>query len=68
MNKRYLSFLPIPALIVIIAELYFTVKPSVFNDPAWLIPITNTLFVAVIGLCAAVQSPRYPQDFKKEQR
>jgi PAS domain S-box-containing protein len=52
MDKRYLGFLPIPALVVIIAALYFTISPSVFYEPAWLIPISNTLFVAVI--CFAV--------------
>ncbi len=52
MNKRYLSFLPIPALILSITVLHLAVNPSVFYDPAWLIPITNTLFVAVI--CFAV--------------
>ncbi len=49
---KKLSFLPIPALTVIIAVLHVAVPPSVFYDPAWLIPITNTLFVGVI--CFAV--------------
>jgi hypothetical protein len=52
-DNKHLSFLPIPALIVIISALYFAVKPSVFYDPAWLIPITNTLFVALICFTVA---------------
>ena len=68
MNKRYLRFLPIPTLIIIIAALFFIVRPSICYDPLWLIPIANTLFVTATGLCAAGPSPIYPLDFKKEQR
>ena len=44
-----LSFLPIPGLIVLMTIVYFTVAPSVFYDPAWLIFIGNTLFVGVVS-------------------
>ena len=48
-----LSFLPIPALIAIIAALYSIVKPSLFFEPAWLLPITNTVFVTVVFFIVA---------------
>jgi PAS domain S-box-containing protein len=53
MAKRHLSFMPIPALIVIIAALYLIVKPSVFYEPPWLLPITNTVFVTVVFFIVA---------------
>jgi PAS domain S-box-containing protein len=53
MNKRHLSFIPIPALIIIMAVLYLVVKPSLFFEPAWLLPITNTLFVTVVMFIVA---------------
>ncbi len=54
MNKRYFGFLPIPALILTIAILHYAVQPTVFYDPGWLIPITNTLFVGVICFAVAL--------------
>ncbi len=48
-----LGFVPIPALILTIALLYLTVRPSLFYDPPWLIPITNTLFVAAVCFTVA---------------
>ena len=68
MNKRYPSFLPVLALILIIAALFLIIQPSTYCDPPWLATITNTLFVALTGWYAAGQSPRYPLVFKKEQR
>jgi PAS domain S-box-containing protein len=53
MDKRHLSFIPVPALIVIIVALYLIIKPSVFFEPAWLLPITNTVFVTMIFLIVA---------------
>jgi PAS domain S-box-containing protein len=53
MDKRHLSFIPIPALIVIIVALYLIIKPSVFFEPIWLLPITNTVFVTLIFLIVA---------------
>jgi PAS domain S-box-containing protein len=44
------SFLPIPALIILMAAVYLTVDPSVFYDPPWLILIGNTLFVTIVSL------------------
>jgi uncharacterized protein (DUF983 family) len=52
-DKRHLSFMPIPALIVIIVALYLVIKPSVFFEPTWLLPITNTIFVTIIFLIVA---------------
>lgn len=49
----YPGFVPIPALIVIIAVLNTTVNPSLFYDPAWLIPITNTIFIAAVCFVVA---------------
>ncbi len=46
--KRHLGFIPIPALILIVAVLHFVVKPSLFFEPTWLLPLTNTLFVTAI--------------------
>ncbi len=48
MAKRHLGFIPIPALIFIVAVLHVIVKPSLFFEPTWLLPITNTLFVTVV--------------------
>ena len=53
MDKRHLSFIPVPALIVIIVALYLIIKPSVFFEPTWLLPITNTVFVTMIFLIVA---------------
>jgi PAS domain S-box-containing protein len=52
-SKRYLGFMPVPAFIAIIAVLYLVVKPSLFYEPAWLLPITNTLFVTVVFFLVA---------------
>jgi PAS domain S-box-containing protein len=52
-KRMRLSFMPIPALTVVIAVLYVTVPPSVFYEPAWLLPITNTLFVTVVCFIVA---------------
>lgn len=68
MNKRYLSFLPIPALIIIIAVSNFPQKPSLFYYPVWLMPITNILCAAATGLCAAGRPSRYLLQFEKEAR
>jgi len=46
--KRYLGFIPVPALLFIVALLHFIVKPSLFYEPTWLLPVTNTLFVTVV--------------------
>jgi hypothetical protein len=48
-----LSFLPIPALAVLIAAIHFTIDPSLFFEPAWLLPVANTLFVTVVGMVTA---------------
>jgi hypothetical protein len=47
------SFTPIPALISLMVVLYFTVKPTLFYEPVWLLPVTNTLFVTVVCLLVA---------------
>ena len=52
-RKQYWGLFPIPALVALIWLLSSTVTPSQFYDPAWLIPITNTLFVALICLAVA---------------
>jgi PAS domain S-box-containing protein len=48
-GRLWPSFLPIPALVVLMAVTYFTVDRLVYYDPAWLILTGNTLFVGVIG-------------------
>ena len=50
--KRYISFIPIPALTVIVLTLYLFVNPSLFYEPSWLLPITNTVFVTVVFFIA----------------
>ena len=52
-STRYLGFIPVPALIVMMAVLEIVVKPSLFYEPAWLLPITNTLFVTVVFFIVA---------------
>ncbi len=52
-TSKYLSFLPIPALVVIITAFYLIIKPSLFFEPAWLLPITNTVFVTVVFFIVA---------------
>jgi hypothetical protein len=52
-SKRYLGFIPVPALILIMAVLEIVVKPSLFYEPVWLLPITNTLFVTVVFFIVA---------------
>ena len=47
-----LSFLPVPMLLILIAVLHSAVNPRLFYEPAWLLPITNTLFVSLV--CFAV--------------
>jgi PAS domain S-box-containing protein len=48
-----LSFLPIPALAALIAVIYGTVHASLYFEPPWLLPITNTLFITVVCLAVA---------------
>jgi len=50
---RFLGFLPIPLLIIIITVLRFIIKPSLFFEPAWLLPLTNTVFVTLAFLLVA---------------
>jgi PAS domain S-box-containing protein len=57
-DTRYLSFMPIPALVLIILALYFIIKPSLFYEPSWLLPITNTVFVTVVFLIVAYIATR----------
>jgi PAS domain S-box-containing protein len=52
-ETRYLSFIPIPALVAIILAFYWIIKPSLFYEPPWLLPITNTVFVTVVFLIVA---------------
>jgi len=53
MENRHVSFLPIPALIVLITALHFTVGPKVFFEPLWLLPVTNTVFVTAVCFLVA---------------
>jgi PAS domain S-box-containing protein len=53
MDKKRLSFIPIPALIIIVLALYLTIKPTVFFEPTWLLPITNTVFVTLVCFIVA---------------
>jgi PAS domain S-box-containing protein len=55
---RYLSFIPIPVLGVIILTLYSVVTPSIFYEPSWLLPITNTVFVTVVFFMVAYIAAR----------
>jgi len=50
---RFLGFLPIPLLIIIVTLLHFIIKPSLFFEPAWLLPVTNTIFVTLAFLLVA---------------
>ena len=50
--------MPVPALILIVAILHFIVKPSLFFEPAWLLPLTNTLFVTVVCFVIAFIAAR----------
>jgi PAS domain S-box-containing protein len=52
-KNGYLSFIPIPTLIVIVVALSLIDKPSLFYEPSWLLPITNTVFVTVVFLIVA---------------
>jgi PAS domain S-box-containing protein len=52
-DKRYLAFIPIPTLVVVISVLYLIVKPSLFYEPPWLLPLTNAVFVTVVFLIVA---------------
>jgi PAS domain S-box-containing protein len=51
--RLWLALVPIPALIVSMAAIYFVVKPTVFFEPAWLLPITNALFVTAVCFIVA---------------
>jgi PAS domain S-box-containing protein len=52
-DKRYLAFIPIPTLVVVISVLHFIVKPSLYYEPPWLLPITNAVFVTAVFLIVA---------------
>ncbi len=51
--SRRLSFIPIPILVASMAVIHFAVKRTLFFEPAWLLPITNTLFVTVVCFIVA---------------
>jgi hypothetical protein len=68
MNKRYLNFLPISALIVLISVLHFSFTLSIFYDSQRLFSLTNAMLVAGTGSCADTHSSLYLLVFKKEQR
>ena len=38
LTRTRLSFVPIPALVVLIAGIFFTADPSSFFEPTWLLP------------------------------
>ena len=52
-GTRHLSFIPVPVLVVIILALYVIVKPSLFYEPSWLLPVTNTIFVTGVFFIVA---------------
>ena len=52
-DTKIVAFIPIPALVVLIAELHFIVKPSVYYEPPWLLPITNAVFITAVFLIVA---------------
>ncbi len=52
-GSRSLSFLPIPVLIIGMTVIHFAVRPTIFYEPAWLLPITNTIFVTAVGVVVA---------------
>jgi PAS domain-containing protein len=53
-SRRFrISFLLIPALIVLMIAVCLTVDPYVFYDPTWLILIGNTLFVTVVSVAVS---------------
>jgi PAS domain S-box-containing protein len=47
-RRLWLGFLPIPVLTLVIGVVYLSVDRSLFFEPAWLLPLTNTLFITVI--------------------
>ena len=55
---KYFSFIPVPALVVIILTLYLILKPSLFYEPSWLRPITNTVFVTLVFFIVACIAKR----------
>ncbi len=59
-KRLWLAFLPIPALIALMAVVYFAVNSAVFYDPGWLILIANTIFVGVVcGIVAYIALRSY---------
>ena len=56
--KRCLGFVPVPVLLLIMGILYFVVKPSLFFEPSWLLPVTNTLFVTIVCFIIAYIAAR----------
>ncbi len=59
MDRPYQGFLPVALIIALIAALRVSVDPSVFYDPGWLIPVTNTLFVTLTSLAVAYVALRH---------
>ena len=52
-SKKFVAFLPIPTLALIIVALELFVQPSLFYEPTWLLPIMNTVFVTLVSLIVA---------------
>ncbi len=54
MNRPYLGFAPVVVLVALIAALGVSIDSSAFEDPDWLIWVSDALFVIAIGLTVAV--------------
>jgi hypothetical protein len=59
LRKTSAGFLPIPVLILFTAAVYFSVRPSAYYDPAWLILFGNTIFIGAV-LSRSPGSPAKP--------
>jgi PAS domain S-box-containing protein len=53
-RRLWPGFIPIPVLVAVIGAVFLSVDRSLFFEPAWLLPLTNTLFVTVICLLVAL--------------
>ena len=52
-RRLWWGFVPIPALIILIGVVSLTVDRSLFYEPVWLLPVSNTLFITLICFVVA---------------
>ncbi len=53
MNRLVWGFLPLPAIVLLLAALRASIDPTTVFEPGWLLPVTNIAFITLVDLIVA---------------